>query len=181
MRKILTATFALVLMCASAATYKQASQAWVEMKLDQLRLNLIQALGSQYSSSYETVDTNAPTSSVIANATNRAIADAMPIASMLATPVEVVATSNSIPCFFCGGASSSLTNYISYGLYIPMVSQGVYSTNGISVVTSGGTNTLSILSGLYTLTAETNNFYFTSSGGNDFAYLYMTYIGGENE
>lgn len=159
MRKAFVVVFAAFAIGAFSAPVPQASQAWVEMKIEKVKAEILSYLS--------TANTNGISDAqAIDNAVSIGMAEMQGIASlgMAITP----AVSGDYPYYLIATASPSYTNSIPVDSMMTYAAIGTYTNAlGATLVEIGATNTLSFSS--YVLTCPTNSCVFYPAVGDGFA------------
>ena len=168
MKKMIVAAFAAIAFASLAAPIPQASQAWVDMKLEQMRQRILAEVSSVGT------DTNSSETTTISTGVAGSMAEVSAISDVLLT----VATSpqvptNGVPFYTAGSCSSSLTNFITSGYVLSQTASNVFSNAGVILTEGAATNTISV-GGAYTLYAPSGRTMYEDSSDN-FAFFFKGY------
>lgn len=157
MKKI---AIALCLICATSALcapIPQASQAWVNMKLAQLRADILSEIDAGNTNGLSDTE-------VVANAVTRGMASAMSITHQI-TGISSSIYTNANPMYVISSVSPAFTNAVAMGDIFRWMEAGVYTNGTMTITESGATNTLAI--GAVNLYSPTNSIlrFEPSAGG----------------
>lgn len=166
MKKMIVAAFAAIIFASLAAPIPQASQAWVNMKLEQMRQRIL----SEVSSFGSATNPSAPTT--ISTDVAASMADVSPIVSLLFTASPHPST-NGVPYYTAGSCSPTLTNFITSGYVLSQTASNVFSNAGVVLTEGTATNTLSV-GGSYTLHAPSGTSMYID-GADNFAFFFKGY------
>lgn len=169
MRRIMAFAALAATVTLNAATYRQASQAWVELKMAQMEARIVSSI-SAASAATNKEDSVA----IIQASTTRSISDGYAIANNVIGSSAGVPT-NGVPFWIIGNVSSSITNAIPRGEMLWMASNGIYTNAAGTVTLTEGYawNTISATGLGYDLGTSPSDNMFTKSG-DDTVYAIAT-------
>lgn len=160
MKKMIVAAFAAIAVASLAAPIPQASQAWVNMRLEQMKSEVMAYIDAGLS------NTNLTETEIADNAATVSISSAAPLATLLSTPVPYIPNPTGTVRYVISGCASEYTNSLPYGLTLIQKTPYTWGTNDVLLTVGLTTNTLTFSN--FTLTAPTNDFIF-SDGGSGWA------------
>ena len=165
MKRILTIVF-LMSAVAFGAPVRQASQAWVNMRLEQVTQQILETVRNSGTSSGGADTNGLSQSQVTANAVSTGVGE---IASALRTLFipGVYSNTNAHPEYVICGASPQYTNAVHGIRALEWVSNGVYGTGTVSVVEMGLTNRMDVGGNNY-LYSTTNSVIFRPESGDGY-------------
>lgn len=160
MKKI---AIALCLICATSALcapVPQASQAWVNMKLSQLRADILAEIDAGNTNGLSETE-------VVANAVTRGMADMNSIIAASLTSSAFIYT-NAHPMYVITGVYPAYTNFVDGGAKLEWKQNGVYTNQTATLTELGATNKLAV--GVYELFCPTNSVVFEPSVGDGYIF-----------
>lgn len=156
MKKMIMALAAFAALSVHSAPIPQASQAWVNMRLEQMKNEVMAYIDAGLS------NTNLTEKEIADNAATVSISSASPLATLLSTPVPYIPNPTGTVRYVISGCSSEYTNSLPYGLTLNQKTPYTWGTNNVLLTVGLTTNTLTFSN--FTLTATTNDFMFSDGG-----------------
>lgn len=160
-KAIFSVIMSAIAFAAMSAPVPQASQAWVQTKIDKLRVELLSYLSSSQTNGISEAQ-------VIENAVSTGIAEMQGIADLGAAISQACVIDN--PYYVISIASPQYTNSIPVDSKLYYATTGTYTNSyGATLVESGATNVLSFST--YSLYCQTNSNVYVPDSGNGYAMI----------
>lgn len=144
-----------------------ATQEWVNMRLDQVKSELMAYINSKLPAT--TSNTNLTNEQVARNLALTSVANMMPLVHLLSTPRPYVPNPTGTVSYLVAGKSKKFRDMFPYGIRLNRRTEKTYActyngTNDIVLTLGAATNTLTFST--FELTAPTNEIFFKNATGD---------------